>query len=288
MSEMSVFALILVGFVLGLRHGIDWDHIAAIADITGTAVTPAKASTNASDQAHPVRMAALHPRSQTESRSGFLLATLYAVGHASVVVVLGLLAIRASTLLPDWVGPVMERVVGLTLLALGVWIFYSFWRHGRSFRLRSRWMLVFSLAGRGWAAVRARLTGQPSHHVHRPAQYGPRTAYAVGMLHGVGAETGSEALLLATAAGATTPESGTLMLLAFVAGLLISNSFVAAVSTFGFVSSKAKHDAYLVVGATAGVFSLVVGAFFVSGQGAALPDLQDVIDLLFGPPPLAS
>lgn len=27
-------ALIVLGFVLGLRHGIDWDHIAAITDIT--------------------------------------------------------------------------------------------------------------------------------------------------------------------------------------------------------------------------------------------------------------
>ena len=30
------FGILVAGFVLGLRHGIDWDHIAAITDITST------------------------------------------------------------------------------------------------------------------------------------------------------------------------------------------------------------------------------------------------------------
>src|SRR4029078_9418442 len=30
------FGVLVTGFVLGIRHGIDWDHIAAITDITST------------------------------------------------------------------------------------------------------------------------------------------------------------------------------------------------------------------------------------------------------------
>src|SRR5262245_65464236 len=30
------FGILVTGFVLGIRHGIDWDHIAAITDITST------------------------------------------------------------------------------------------------------------------------------------------------------------------------------------------------------------------------------------------------------------
>ena len=38
----------------------------------------------------------------------------------------------------------MGRVVGITLIALGVYVFVSLIRHGREFRMRSRWMLVFA------------------------------------------------------------------------------------------------------------------------------------------------
>ena len=102
------------------------------------------------------------------------------------------------------------------------------------------------------------------------------------MIHGVGAETGSQALLLAGAAGATTPQVGTLMLLSFVCGLVLSNSLVAAFAAFGFVSSHTKQNVYLVIGVLAGAFSLVVGALFITGQGTALPDLQESLSAIFG------
>ncbi|MBI3014916.1 MAG: hypothetical protein HYY65_07655 [Candidatus Tectomicrobia bacterium] len=168
---------------------------------------------------------------------------------------------------------------------LGLWIFYSIWRYGKSFRLRSRWMLVFSLAARGWKALKRKMTGQRIEHFQENAQYGPKTAYGVGMLHGVGAETGTQTLLLASAAGATSALTGSLLLLSFVLGLVISNSLVAAFSAFGFVSAAAKRNVYMILGVIAGVFSLVVGVFFLTGQGANLPDLQAVVNHLFGPPP---
>ena len=35
LDEFS-FALVAAGLLLGLRHGIDWDHIAAISDLTSS------------------------------------------------------------------------------------------------------------------------------------------------------------------------------------------------------------------------------------------------------------
>jgi high-affinity nickel permease len=31
--------LVVTALALGIRHGVDWDHIAAIADLSGTAET---------------------------------------------------------------------------------------------------------------------------------------------------------------------------------------------------------------------------------------------------------
>jgi cytochrome c biogenesis protein CcdA len=275
--EGGVAALMLLGLSLGLRHGVDWDHLAAIADITS-----ARVGTALPAHTHAQPSAPQHHSHWHEGREGFFLAAFYALGHGTVVVLLGLLAIWASTLLPDWIDPLMERIVGATLVLLGMWVFYAIARHGRNFRLRSRWMLVFELIRRGWASATARVSGHPASYRDEALQYGPKTAYGVGMIHGVGAETGSQALLLAGAAGATTPQAGTLMLLSFVCGLLLSNSLVAAFAAFGFVSSHTKQNVYLAVGVLAGAFSLVVGLMFLTGQGTALPDLQDVLNGVFG------
>lgn len=292
MFGTGVLALIGLGLALGLRHGIDWDHIAAITDITGSVVTTDEQTTvmladgssgvlatfgGAAQLGAPLQRGKMH-----EARDGMYLATLYAVGHACVVILLGLLAIWAGTILPAWIDPIMERIVGVTLLVLGIWIFYSIWRYGRSFRLQSRWMLVFSLIGRGWARLRGAAHGHPVDHSHDPAQYGPKTAFGIGLIHGIGAETGSQALLLAGAAGATSPQTGTLMLISFVIGLVVSNSLIALFSTLGFVSSSTKRNVYLVIGVFAGVFSVFVGAFFVLGRGADLPDLQQALNILLG------
>ena len=288
----GLLAIIGLGFVLGLRHGIDWDHIAAITDITSSTVTSKEAEgqlvvVTAGGPSMSVGVPMTAPPSKwSESRQGFFLATMYALGHASLVTLLGLLAIWLGTILPEWIDPLMERIVGVTLLLLGIYIFYSIWRYGSSFQLRSRWMLVFALVGHGWNWLKNKLSGHSHSHNHdhaqEIAQYGWKAAFGIGVIHGVGAETGSQALLLASAAGATTALTGTIMLLSFVAGLLVSNSFVAAFSLVSFVSSSTKRNVYLAIGIFAGIFSLVVGLFFLTGQGAELPDLQGVLDAIFG------
>ena len=294
MSSFGLLSLMFLGFALGLRHGIDWDHIAAITDITGSVVTTDEAEESyqagnqgaVSSSQTPGQMTLTKPvvrrKRRREVREGFFLATMYALGHASLVVLLGLLALWLGAILPNLIDPIMERLVGVTLIILGVWIFYSIWRYGRSFQLRSRWMLVFSLVGRSWEALRSKITGRPVEHLHDAMQYGPKTAFGIGLIHGVGAETGSQAVLLATAAGATTKLTASLLLLMFTIGLLLSNTLVAAFSLTGFVSASTRRNVYVVVGALAGVFSLFVGFFFVTGLGTDLPDLQELLNKLFG------
>jgi len=72
------------------------------------------------------------------------------------------------------------------------------------------------------------------------------------------------------------------MLVSFVVGLLMSNTLVAAFAAFGFVSSHTKQNVYLVIGAVAGAFSIVVGLLFLFGLGSELPDLQEALNFVFG------
>lgn len=310
----ETLGLLTTALVLGIRHGFDWDHLAAITDVTSTTTT-ADAAELGHEVTHEVThehvhrhggpdeiaahgrahetvdlpagsardLAASPPRLRrsVEERRALLLGSLYALGHATVVVVLGLLALAFGAVLPGWIDPIMGRVVGLTLLLLGVWVFvslYQYARHGQPFRLRSRWMLVFDGARYGWRRFQARLHGHEHVDPIEMSSYGPRTAYAVGMIHGIGAETGSQVLLIAAIGGASASGLGIPMLVAFVVGLLISNSIVVVITATGFIATRAREHLYVAIGLVAGTFSLVVGSIFLLGVEKALPEL----DKLFG------
>ena len=309
--------LLVTACLLGIRHGIDWDHIAAITDITSTTAT-ADAGTAAHGDQHralaeytsghehghggpselhahdlgpgaatlalPVAVPApSRQRLAGEQRHAIALGTLYALGHASVVAALGLAALLFGALLPDWIDPILGRVVGATLVILGVWVFvslYQYARYGTEFRLRSRWMIVFDSIRYAWRRAQAKLHGHAHVEPLEMSSYGPRTAFGVGMIHGIGAETGTQVLIIAAVGGAAGAGLGLPMMVAFIIGLLVSNTVIVVMSSMGFVASQARQRLYLVIGAAAGAFSLVVGILFLFQLEGLLPQLDRVFGFI--------
>jgi high-affinity nickel-transport protein len=66
-------------------------------------------------------------------------------------------------------------------------------------------------------------------------------------------------------------------MLTFIVGLVVSNTLVAVVTATGFVSAQSRRGIYVAIGVLAGVFSLVVGAFFLFDLADQLPDLQRLL-----------
>jgi hypothetical protein len=302
--------VLATGLALGIRHGIDWDHIAAITDITST--TAAADVAEAAHERQHVDVSGHHhghggavelrahdagPGAATLAPPGaalgtsaiagwsgrleaIRLGTLYALGHGAVVIALGVAALAFGAILPAWLDPIMGRIVGVTLVVLGAWVLYSVYRYavgGERFRLRSRWMLVFDGARYGWRRLQARLHGHEHVEPLEMSSYGNRTAFGVGMIHGVGAETGTQVLLIAAVGGAASAGLGIPMLLAFVLGLLISNFAIVLFSTFGFVASQTRERVYVAVGAVAGLFSLMLGLVYLFGMDAIVPDMESLL-----------
>ncbi len=277
-------ALLLSAFGFGFRHGIDWDHIAAITDITS---------------------------SQPSIRTGLRFATLYAAGHAVVVFVIGVLAIAAGQTLPDSIDEAMGRIVGVTLIVLGIYVIYALIRYRGDFRLRSRWMLLFSGVRNGYHWVRDRVgrggvvehehehvaDGSLQHHededadpdgsgtvgvrvrthVHKHSHtdpfmnYGTGTSLAVGLLHGVGAETPTQVLIFLAAAGAGGTTAGIATLAVFLVGLFAANTALAILSASGFLAADKRFPIYATVSVITAVASLVLGVSFLLGKDAWLP-----------------
>ena len=253
---------------LGFRHGIDWDHIAAITDLSAAQERPAAALASAS---------------------------CYFVGHGLVVGGLGVAAIVAGEHVPPSVDHVMEKVVGATLVALGVYVIASLARNGTAFRMRSRWMLVFGGVRRlsAWREARRGLapapqrelvgTGPPGHH-HRPVtanaaetstwgRSGALTSVTIGALHGVGAETPTQVLLLAAAATAGGVGPGLFLLGAFLLGLFLSNSVVGLTVAFGFLGASRNFAVYATVSVLTGLGGMTVGVLLLTGSANLLPGL---------------
>jgi len=297
----EAFGLGVLGaaFLFGFRHGIDWDHIAAITDITS---------------------------SQEERSASMLFGSIYALGHALVVFVIGSLAILIGARLPENVDPIMERIVGLTLVILGVFVFVSLIKHGREFRMRSRWMLIFSGTRSAYRKARGAMGrggegeatavggdhvhsdadpvhmhaseegvalavaddlpvsewhhghhGRPGHHHHKHPEpdafmnYGKGTAFVVGMVHGIGAETPTQVLIFLTAVTTGGKLGGEAVLLTFIVGLLMSNTLITFGSSFGFLRASRNWKVYVTVAILTGTISLVIGLLFLFGEGNLLP-----------------
>jgi high-affinity nickel-transport protein len=267
--------LVVSSLLLGLRHGVDWDHIAAITDIAATQETP---------------------------RRGFVLGLVYAFGHGVVVFVIGVIVIIAGRSLPDSVDALFGRIVGWTLILLGIYLLYGLSVHRDGFRMQSRWMLVISGVRRvvGWfrggreiehehehAAFdihhdedddHVNQAGTPVHshrHSHGPdaafGDYGNSVSFGVGMLHGIGAETPTQVVTFLAASQAGGTGAGVTVLAVFLVGLFISNGIISWLFSYGFQATGRRQGVQMALGGVTAVASLVVGVLFAFGQDAILP-----------------
>ena len=242
---------LLSAAVLGFRHGFDYDHIAAITDIASLETAPPRAM-----------------------RMGLL----YVLGHAATVAALGAAVIGFQRSLPTQLDGWAERLVGLTLVVLGLYVLGSMLRQKESFRPRSRAALM--IGGFRWLRRKARAAISPSGALEAvvdcddPAEpSSKRAVFTIGVIHGLGAETPSQLLLFLLAANLGGITRGFLGLAMFLAGLLIMNTVMtaSAVGIFGLSAAKPRM-LRLVIGFTA-AYSLVVGTIFLLGSSGILPPL---------------
>ena len=259
--ELGTLIVLVNALILGIRHGIDWDHIAAITDIVGT-------STNTGIEHGGILVSG--------QRTALRLSSFYALGHAAIVLALGIAALLFAAVLPAWIDPLMQRVVGMTLLFLSAWIFYSLLKNSaesETFVVQSRWMFLFARLSEARNYLHSKFTGKAQKTEVRSTPYGAAAAFGIGIIHGFGAETGTQVLLIAAVGGAANHRLGICILLSFIMGLLASNLLVAILTCAGFAGSAKFKPLLLLTGTLTGFFSLVVGTLFVSGCGSLLPDL---------------
>jgi len=238
--------------LLGLRHGFDYDHLAAISDITSV---------------------------QRTWKEGMRLGLLYALGHALTVAVLGTAVIFLHLGLPHNMDVVGERLVGATLIVLAIYVLVSFLRrqpgasHHHHTSPRSRIALL--ITGARYTTWRLRSLRNPTIPKPDPFafRYDRSSVFTVGIIHGLGAETPSQLLLFLLAANLGGTSRGFFGLLSFIAGLLIMNTLMTATASGIFASSTHRPRVQTFVTSLTAAYSFIIGSVFLFGASDKLPPL---------------
>lgn len=248
-DPLPIWLLLGAALGLGLRHGVDWDHISAIMDITS---------------------------SQKTLRGGVVLGWLYAGGHGTVVAALGLAAVLVGLRLPPEVDTMMTALVGLTLIILGAYVINMLVRHpDEPFQMRSRWVLVASGVLKAYERAVLRLTGRIRKSRELDLKVaGPASAYVIGIIHGIGGETPTQLLLFLLAGGVSGPVVGAAVVLVFVLGVFITNTIESVLASLGYSRTVKSPKLFRRVATAAAVFSLIIGAIFLAGASGVLPPLS--------------
>jgi len=234
--------------LLGFRHGLDYDHIAAITDISSV-------------QARP--------------RDAMRYGLLYVAGHAATVALLGSAAVIFRISLPPASDRWAERLVGITLLLLGLYVLVTFvrpWAHCHAPRTR----ITILANGALWVYWRlSRVFG--GTRVEPPQVfkdgYGNTSTFVVGAVHGLGAETPTQILLFLMAANLGGTGLGLLGLWMFIVGLIFMNTLLCASAAGLFSASLARPYALRALTLATSAYSIVVGAIFLLGSADRLPSL---------------
>lgn len=236
--------------VLGLRHGFDYDHLAAISDITAV---------------------------QRSWKSGLRLGMTYALGHACMVAALGVAVLELHMGLPDGLDHWTERLIGLTLIVLGIGVVAGILRkdaHGHTHtRVESR--LAIAINGILWAAWQVRRLFNPL--AQRPQRfqwmYTGKSVFLIGVLHGIGAETPSQLALFFLTANLGGTSRGLLGLGAFAIGLIAMNAVMTASMGGAFRASGSHPRMFHVIAWTGAAYSCIIGVVFLFGIADHLPPL---------------
>ena len=246
--ELALLSCLL----LGLRHGFDYDHLAAITDITSV---------------------------QRGWREGMGLGLLYALGHALTVAVLGIAAISLHLPIPQRLDAVGERLVGATLVALAIYVALTLWRsrsdeaHGHAHVSRSRIALLISGGRYAHWRVRRLFDGDRPRPEPFAFRYDRGSVFAVGIIHGLGAETPSQLGLFLLTAHLGGTERGLFGLLSFLVGLLLMNTLMTASASGVFLGSAYRPRLQTFVTSLTAVYSFAVGTIFLFGLSERLPAL---------------
>ncbi len=223
-------SILTLGFLLGLRHALDADHLAAVAALTTRGGT---------------------------LRQCLRLGLAWGLGHAAILLSVGAVVLWVDALVPERLARLLELGVGIMLMAMGADVLRRLAARRVHFHVHRHGEVVHVHAHAHGPDERH----DPARHEHsHPRGMGLR-ALAVGMVHGM---AGSAALLLLTVQTIDAPVIGLAYIAIFglgsIAGMAACTAVIALPLRFSARHlARAHNGLQLAIGAvTFGLGALLV------------------------------
>lgn len=209
------------GFVLGMEHALDADHVVAVSTIVS------------------------HSRSLWRSA---VIGVFWGVGHTLTLLVVGLVVILLKVNTPESIALSMEFLVGIVLVGLGVEIL-------RGYRRKRVHAHAHSHGGTVHVHFHSHALGEDHDHDHDAApSWKP---LFVGMIHGL---AGSAALMLLVLTTVQSTTEGLLFILLFGGGSICGILLLSTVIAIPFALTAGRLEPINeAVRLVAGLVSMVLG-----------------------------
>ena len=229
--EYSLAAILGLGFLLGLKHATDADHVVAVTTFVS--------------------------RERSLLRSCWI-GLFWGTGHTLSLAVAGSFILLFKITLSDRLSSWLELVVAAMLVALGGRVLYHLWKDKLRLHRHSHTHVSGKAAHAHW---HLHVAGEPEEH-QTFLHFGLRPLI-VGMVHGV---AGTGALMLLVLSAIQSPFQALMYILTFgigsVAGMLIVSLLLAIPLQW---AARNVASGYRAVQAAAGAFSCVFGLWLGMG-----------------------
>ncbi len=191
-----MLSLLFIGFLIGMRHALDADHVAAVASL----------ATNTHSLKSTIRQGAI-----------------WGLGHTITLFLFGSIVILTDIIIPENMALGLEFAVGIMLLFLGIDVIRKMIHNKVHFHTHQH-----DNKKQHFHAHKHinEVTHNPENHQHSHISKFPHKALFIGLMHGM---AGSAALILLTLKTVPSPATGMIYILLFGIGSILGMAALSVV-----------------------------------------------------------
>lgn len=224
--------ILLLGFLIGMQHAFEADHVAAVSSMVTSGTS--------------VRRAVHH-------------GLAWGLGHSLILgAVTGLMIGFGLSVDEEW-SAIFEFGVGILLVILGARVLLRLWREGGAWRAHRH--------SDGKAHIHfVTAESERTEHAHRRGL--PLGTISIGMVHGL---AGSGSILMMTAVGLDTPSDAILYVLLFGIGSMIGMGILSAIIALPLHwTGKSLKTGNFAIQGVIGLIAIVIGITIAAENANAL------------------
>ena len=233
LGRRVVFLVILVAVLLGLRHALDPDHVAAMTTLIAGG-------------------------RERASRAAAILGLAWGLGHGATLFAFGLPIVLFGAYLPESLQRAAETLVGLVIVALAVRLIVR-WKRGELHVHEHTHGEVTH------AHVHSHAETSAHAHVHKPRS--PKGAFGIGLMHGIGGSAGVSVLILAT-----IDSKGLAVLSLAILAIFTAVSMTIVTTGYGFtLASRPVRASFGAIAPVLAIASLSFGLWYAAAAWSLAP-----------------